>query len=145
MEEGMTRKTRARIEGLEARLSALEDSLEAAEIQIKQRKAENVYLNRLLDMLQHGIVAGGAAISSGPQAIVPPVRGPAGTPVPWAKWEREHPKEYVAQLRAERPGIPNPYADWVEAGNDPAEFLRQHEQAQKGAAEMEERGNSWSE
>jgi hypothetical protein len=178
MEEGMTRKTREQIERLEnrvtaeeaigaaerlvyprsiqaieARLSALEDSLEAAELQIKQRKAENVYLNRLLDMLQHGIVAGGAAISSGPQAIVPLVRGPAGTPVPWAKWEREHPKEYAAQLRAERPGIPNPYADWVEAGNDPAEFLRQHGIVQKGGEvpnvspapeSAEGAGNTWS-
>jgi hypothetical protein len=50
------------IEAIEARLSALEDSLEAAEIQIKQRKAENVYLNRLLDMLQHGIVQKGGEI-----------------------------------------------------------------------------------
>jgi hypothetical protein len=58
----MTRKTRERIESLENRLSAFEDSLESAEIQIKQRKAENVYLNRLLDMLQHGIVQKGGQV-----------------------------------------------------------------------------------
>lgn len=43
----------------EARLSALEDSLQAAEAQIAERKAENIYLNRLLDMLQHGARARG--------------------------------------------------------------------------------------
>ena len=50
----MTRKTRDRIGVIESRLSALEDSLEAAEAQIAERKAENIYLNRLLDMLQAG-------------------------------------------------------------------------------------------
>jgi hypothetical protein len=83
----MTRKTRERIEKLEnrvtaeeaiskaarevfareqetirARLSALEDSLEAAELKIEQRRQEGVYLNRLLDMLQHGIVQKGGEI-----------------------------------------------------------------------------------
>ena len=67
----MTRKTRTRIELLEAareihvsrlvelgsRITALEDSLEAAEAQIAERKAENIYLNRLLDMLQAGVDA----------------------------------------------------------------------------------------
>lgn len=80
----MTRRTRARIERIEtelndignlgiardkiyhdgfarieARLSALEDSLQTSEAQIAERKAENIYLNRLLDMLQHGARARG--------------------------------------------------------------------------------------
>jgi hypothetical protein len=53
----MTRKTRERLDMMDARLSALEDSLEAAEAQIAERKAENIYLNRLLDMLQAGVDA----------------------------------------------------------------------------------------
>lgn len=91
----MTRKTRERIERLEnrvtaeetistdtrkvygdiigkyeARLSALEDSLEAAELKIEQRRQENVYLNRLLDMLQHGIVQKGGPEPAKPEAEV---------------------------------------------------------------------------
>lgn len=65
----MTRKIREWL-GLgmiEARLSALEDSLEAAEAQIAERKAENIYLNRLLDMLQHGIAAQGKAVDGAPK------------------------------------------------------------------------------
>ena len=67
----MTRKTRERIELLEAarelhvsrlvelgsRVTALEDSLEAAEAQIAERKAENKYLHSLLVMLQSGVDA----------------------------------------------------------------------------------------
>jgi BMFP domain-containing protein YqiC len=67
----MTRKTRERLEylekslhggrdvciELEARITALEDSLEAAEAQIEERKAENKYLHSLLVMLQSGVDA----------------------------------------------------------------------------------------
>lgn len=53
----MTKRTRERIESVEARLSALEDSLQAAEAQIEERKAENKYLNSLLVMLQSGVDA----------------------------------------------------------------------------------------
>jgi uncharacterized protein involved in exopolysaccharide biosynthesis len=63
----MIRGTRGRLSAIEARLAALEDSLEAAEAQIAERKAENVYLNRLLDMLQHGIAAQGKAVDGAPK------------------------------------------------------------------------------
>lgn len=64
-----TRELIARMDTAEARLSALEDSLEAAEAQIAERKAENIYLNRLLDMLQHGIAAQGKAVDGAPKPL----------------------------------------------------------------------------
>jgi hypothetical protein len=47
----MTKKTRERLDTMGARLSALEDSMEILEKKIEQRKAENIYLQRALDML----------------------------------------------------------------------------------------------
>jgi BMFP domain-containing protein YqiC len=46
-----------RLADIDARITALEDSLQAAELQIEERKAENKYLNSLLVMLQSGVDA----------------------------------------------------------------------------------------
>jgi hypothetical protein len=77
----VTRKTRERIEGLESRLSALEDSLEAAELKIERRRQEGVYLNRLLDMLQHGIVQKGGEVPN----VSPAPESAEGAENTWSK------------------------------------------------------------